>query len=490
MQEKTYIAIDLKSYYASAECAARKLDPLSTNLVVADSSRTDKTICLAVSPSLKAYGIPGRARLFEVIQAVKKINADRLARAVRLGKAAVRDGKPAFTGSSFDARALAADPSLQLDFITAPPRMAYYLKTSAKIYGIYGHYIAPEDMLVYSIDEIFFDATAYLHLYGLSAHNLAKTMIRDVLYATGITATAGIGTNLYLAKLAMDIVAKHIPADSDGVRIAALDEESFRYRLWNHTPLTDFWMTGHGTARHLARLGVKTMGDLAELSIQNEDLLFREFGINAELMIDHAWGQEPCSMREIKAYRPSANSISEGQVLAAPYPYEKAKIIVSEMADSLVWQLTEKNAVTDGITMDIGYDRENVDKGIYAGPVHRDYYGRLIPPGSHGSIRLSSPSNLASEIVPACTSLFARIADRQLTVRRVNLCANRVKKDNGFVQLDLFTDIRKKEKEKNLQKAMLAMRRRYGKNAVLKGTNLLEGGTMMERNRQIGGHKA
>ena len=355
---RTYLAIDLKSYYASAECVARNLDPLTTNLVVADSSRTEKTICLAVSPALKSYGIPGRARLFEVVQKIKEVNAARLSTAIRSHKAVYKDGKPSLSSPSYDANALASDPSLEVSYLVAPPRMLYYEKVSRQIYGIYLKYIAPEDILVYSIDEVFIDATAYLGHYQMSAHDLAKTMIREVLYTTGITATAGIGPNLYLAKLAMDITAKHTKPDSDGVRIAELDEESFRYLLWDHQPLTDFWQTGPGTVKRLARHGIHTMGELARASIYNEDMLFQEFGIDAEIMIDHAWGLEPCGMAEIKAYKPSTNSLSEGQVLAEPYPYDKARIIVAEMADSLVLQLTDKNLVTDSLTLDIGYDRE------------------------------------------------------------------------------------------------------------------------------------
>lgn len=481
--ERTYIAIDLKSYYASAECAYKGLDPLTTNLVVADASRTEKTICLAVSPSLKAYGIPGRARLFEVIQSVNQINSARLQKAKRLG---YQD----FTGESSDSEELARDPSLKLSFIIAKPQMAYYLKTSARIYSIYGRYISSDDTLVYSIDEVFLDVTSYLKLYGVSARQLAMTMIKEVLSTTGITATAGIGSNLYLAKLAMDIVAKHKPADSDGVRIAELTEESFRYELWDHTPLTDFWMTGPGTVRHLKRLGVFTMGDLARFSLTNEDLLFKEFGVDAELMIDHAWGYEPCTMKQIKAYRPSENSISEGQVLSCPYTCQKARIIVSEMADSLVWQLTEKGLKTDSITMDVGYDRIDVDNGTYNGPLHLDHYGRLVPKGAHGTTRLARATDLYTDIVPACVSLFDRITDQSLSVRRMTLSANKVAADSGFFQMDLFADTGKGEKEHKLQDALLDMRKKYGKNAVLKGTNLLDGATMIERNGQIGGHKA
>lgn len=488
--QRTYLAIDLKSYYASAECAARHLDPLTTNLVVADSSRTEKTICLAVSPSLKAYGIPGRARLFEVVQKVKEVNANRLREAVRLRKAMYKDGKPSFSSASYDSLSLAADPSLELSYLVAPPRMAYYEKVSRQIYGIYLKYIAPEDIVVYSIDEVFIDATSYLSHYNMTAHDLAMTMIREVLYTTGITATAGIGTNLYLAKLAMDITAKHAAPDKDGVRIAELDEESFRYLLWDHKPLTDFWMTGPGTVKRLEKHGIHTMGELAYFSTVNQDILYKEFGVDAELLIDHAWGLEPCGMKEIKAYKPSTNSISEGQVLSCPYPYDKARIIVMEMADSLVLQLTDKGLVTDSLTLDVGYDRENCDSGKYRGPVHIDHYGRTVPKGAHGSTKLDNPTNLGSILISATTELFEKIADKTLTVRRITIAANRVVKDEGFFQVDLFTDTTKLEKEKKLQNAMLGLKKKFGKNAVLKGTNYLDGATMRERNQQIGGHKA
>ena len=488
--QRTYLAIDLKSYYASAECAARHLDPLTTNLVVADSSRTEKTICLAVSPSLKTYGIPGRARLFEVVQKVKEVNANRLREAVRLRKAVYKDGKPSFSSASYDSLSLAADPSLELSYLGAPPRMAYYEKVSRQIYGIYLKYIAPEDIVVYSIDEVFIDATSYLSHYNMTAHDLAMTMIREVLYTTGITATAGIGTNLYLAKLAMDITAKHAAPDKDGVRIAELDEESFRYLLWDHKPLTDFWMIGPGTVKRLEKHGIHTMGELAYFSTVNQDILYKEFGVDAELLIDHAWGLEPCGMKEIKAYKPSTNSISEGQVLSCPYPYDKARIIVMEMADSLVLQLTDKGLVTDSLTLDVGYDRENCDSSKYRGPVHIDHYGRTVPKGAHGSTKLANPTNLGSILISATTELFEKIADKTLTVRRITIAANRVVKDEGFFQVDLFTDTTKLEKEKKLQNAMLGLKKKFGKNAVLKGTNYLDGATMRERNQQIGGHKA
>ena len=482
--------IDLKSYYASAECTARHLDPLTTNLVVADASRTEKTICLAVSPSLKAYGIPGRARLFEVVQKVKEVNAQRLREAARTRKAVYKDGTPTFASSSYDSLALSADPSIAVDYLIAPPRMAYYEKVSRQIYGIYLKYIAPEDIVVYSIDECFFDLTSYLSHYHMSAHDLVKTMIREVLYTTGITATGGIGTNLYLAKLAMDITAKHAAPDADGVRIAELDEESFRYLLWDHKPLTDFWMTGPGTVKKLEKHGIRTMGELARYSLNYQDILYKEFGVDAELLIDHAWGLEPCGMKEIKAYKPSTNSISEGQVLACPYPYDKARIIVQEMADSLVLQLTDKGLVTDSLTLDVGYDRENCDNGTYHGPVHIDHYGRTVPKGAHGSVRLDNPTNLGSQLIKAAATLFDQIADKTLTVRRITIAANRVVKDEGVFQVDLFTDTSKLEKEKQLQEVMLGLKKKFGKNAVLKGTNYLDGATMKERNKQIGGHKA
>lgn len=439
-QRRVFSCIDLKSYYASAECCARHLDPLTTNLVVADASRTEKTICLAVFPSLKAYGIPGRARLFEVVQKVKEVNAQRLREAVRLRKAVYKNGVPTFASSSYDSTAL-SDPSIAVDYLIAPPRMAYYEKVSRQIYGIYLKYIAPEDIVVYSIDECFFDLISYLSHYHMSAHDLVKTMIREVLYTTGITATAGIGSNLYLAKLAMDITAKHAAPDADGVRIAELDEESFRYLLCDHKPLTDFWMTGPGTVKKLEKHGIRTMGELARYSLNYQDILYKEFGVDAELLIDHAWGLEPCGMKEIKAYKPNTNSISEGQVLSCPYPYDKARIIVQEMADSLILQLTDKGLVTDSLTIDIGYDRENCDNGTYHGPIHIDHYGRTIPKGAHGSVRLDNPTNLGSQLIKAATTLFDQIADKTLTVRRITIAANRVVKDEGILQVDLFTDL-------------------------------------------------
>ena len=489
-KQRTYLAIDLKSYYASAECAARGLDPLTTNLVVADASRTEKTICLAVSPSLKALGIPGRARLFEVVQKVREANTARLRAAIRSGAAPRKEGRYCLSEPSYDAGALAKDPTLEISYLVAPPRMAYYEKVSRQVYGIYLKYVAPEDMVVYSIDEVFIDATPYLDHYKMTAHELAKTMIREVLYTTGITATAGIGTNLYLAKLAMDITAKHAAPDKDGVRIARLDEESFRYLLWDHKPLTDFWQVGPGTVRRLEKHGIHTMGELARASIQCEEVLFQEFGVNAEILIDHAWGLEPCGMKEINAYRPESNSLCEGQVLSCPYPCEKARIVVQEMVDSMVYQLTDKGLVTDGLTLDIGYDRENCDTGRYRGPVQVDRYGRSLPKPAHGSTRLDAPSNLGSQLSEAVLNLFDQIVNPRLTVRRLTLTANRVVKDQGIFQTDFFTDTSKLEKEKSLQETMLGLKKKFGKNAILKGTNYLEGATMRDRNGRIGGHKA
>lgn len=409
--------------------------------------------------------------------------------AVRLRKAVYKNGVPTFASSSYDSTAL-SDPSIAVDYLIAPPRMAYYEKVSRQIYGIYLKYIAPEDIVVYSIDECFFDLISYLSHYHMSAHDLVKTMIREVLYTTGITATAGIGSNLYLSKLAMDITAKHAAPDADGVRIAELDEESFRYLLCDHKPLTDFWMAGPGTVKKLEKHGIRTMGELARYSLNYQDILYKEFGVDAELLIDHAWGLEPCGMKEIKAYKPNTNSISEGQVLSCPYPYDKARIIVQEMADSLILQLTDKGLVTDSLTIDIGYDRENCDNGTYHGPIHIDHYGRTIPKGAHGSVRLDNPTNLGSQLIKAATTLFDQIADKTLTVRRITIAANRVVKDEGILQVDLFTDTTKLEKEKQLQEVMLGLKKKFGKNAVLKGTNYLDGATMRERNKTIGGHKA
>ncbi|MCD7867258.1 MAG: DNA methylase [Clostridiales bacterium] len=480
MRDRSYIAIDLKSFYASSECADRHLNPLTTNLVVADASRTEKTICLAVSPSLKSCGVSGRARLFEVVQRAREVNAERLRRAPG----------HRFSGASFDMEALKADPSLELSYITAPPRMARYVEVSARIYSIYLKYVAPEDIFAYSIDEVFMDVTGYLTAYHMTAHELASVMIREVLYTTGITAAGGIGTNLYLAKIAMDIEAKRTLPDRDGVRIAELDEYTYRARLWPHRPLTDFWRIGPATARKLEGHSLFTMGDVARLSLSDQGWFYKTFGIDAEILIDHAWGIEPVTMEYIQNYQPDFNSLSEGQVLSTPYSYEKARVIVREMADSLTMQLVDKGLASDSYTLDIGYDRENVDHGSYLGPVHVDHYGRAVPRPAHGSARLDHPTSLGSEILSAFDEIFVRIADPRLSVRRVTLAANHVVEDDGVVQLDLFSDVEKQERERKLQAAMLSIKKRYGKNAVLKGTNFLEGATMRDRNGQIGGHKA
>lgn len=523
---KVYIAIDLKSFYASVECVDRHFDTLTTNLVVADESRTEKTICLAVTPSLKAYGISGRARLFEVVQAVKEINQKRFNEAFRR-KLLPRDenGKYHFSSASFDAEALAADPSLELSYIIAPPRMKLYEEISTKIFSIYMRYISPEDIHVYSIDECFIDATGYLSTYHMTAHELAMTMIREVLYETGITATAGIGTNLYLAKVAMDIVAKHVPADKDGVRIAELDEMKYRELLWCHTPLTDFWGLGGGTAARVAALNCYTMGDIARLSTINEDLLYQALGVKAEIVIDHAWGWEPTEIATIKTYRPSTNSLSSGQVLKEPYTAELARLIVREMTELLVLDMVRKYVVTKKLTLTIGYDRTSVQlvrRGRtpkddeykvtstgkrYNGVVHKDHYGRPVPKHAHGTGNLESWTSSTKDIADCMMQLYDRIIDPDLMVRRINICAcnliyeNNIPEDDGPVQLELFSDYeeverqkaekkRKEERERALQRATLQLQGRFGKNAVLRGMNLMEGGTTIERNGQIGGHRA
>ena len=502
MKRRTYIAIDLKSFYASVECRERGLDPMDTNLVVADESRTDKTICLAVTPSLKSYGISGRGRLFEVKQRVKEANAGR------------RHDAPGrrLEGSSHFFSELQANPNLAIDFIIAPPRMAYYMEYSTKIYSVYLKYIAPEDIVVYSIDEVFMDVTDYLNTYKLSPHDLAMKIILDVLETTGITATVGIGTNLFLCKVAMDIVAKHIPADENGVRIAELDEMSYRRELWSHHPLTDFWRVGHGYAKKLEQNGMFTMGDVARMSVHNEDLLYKLFGKNAELLIDHAWGWEPTTIEAIKAYRPGSNSLGSGQVLHQPYDAEKAKLVLREMADLLVLDLVDKGLVTDQIVVTVGYDIENLTdperSKKYTGPVVKDHYGRKMPKHSHGTARLDGYTSSTKKIMCATTALFDRIVDKNLLIRRLNIVANHVlpegdapQKNNGYEQLDIFTDyvvLEKQEaqeraeleREKKMQQAMLTIKKRFGKNAILKGMNLEEGATAKDRNAQIGGHKA
>ena len=501
-KKRTYIAIDLKSFYASVECVELGLDPLTNHLVVADNSRTEKTICLAVSPSLKAYGISGRARLFEVVEAVKAINARR------------RQKAPGhkFTGSSFREAELAADPSLALDYIVATPRMGYYIQYSTGIYDIYLRYVAAEDIHIYSVDEVFIDATEYLSTYGLTAHELARRMIGEVLRATGITATAGIGTNLYLCKIAMDVVAKRIPPDEDGVRIAELDEESYRRTLWTHRPLTDFWRVGRGIAKKLEAHGLYTMGDVARCSLggpndfYNEELLYHLFGVNAELLIDHAWGWENCTIADIHAYRPEQNSISSGQVLQTPYEFRKAKLVVREMTDLLVLDLVDKGLVTDQITLTVGYDVENLldpaRRAAYKGEVTRDFYGRETPKHAHGTAHLSGHTSSTREITETMMALFDRVVDKNLLVRRMYVVANNVLPETqarreiaAAEQLDLFSLAEEKpaedpKREKRRQEAVLAIRKRYGKNAILKGMNLEEGATARERNQQIGGHKA
>lgn len=500
-KEKQYIAIDLKSFYASQECIARGLDPLTTNLVVADMSRTEKTICLAVSPSLKAYGIPGRARLFETIQKVKEANA------LRITKAPGRK----FTGKSCDANELKANPALEIDFIVAPPRMAHYMECSTRIYEIYLKYVAPEDIHVYSIDEVFIDATPYLKTYGLTAYEFAGKLIYEVLETTGITATAGIGTNLYLCKIAMDIMAKRTQPDRFGARIAQLDEMSYRQELWSHRPLTDFWRVGGGYARKLEAHGLFTMGDIARCSLNNEDLLYKLFGVNAELLIDHAWGWEPCTIADIKAYKPSSNSLGSGQVLQCPYTAGKAKLIVREMTDMLVLDLVDKGLVTDQMVLTVGYDRESLtDPEIsrkYSGPVVTDRYGRKIPKHAQGTANLHRRTSSTKLITDAVMELFDSIVNPDLLVRRLNLAANRVTaerdvpQEQGPRQLDLFMDYEAEEKrkeeedaalerEKRKQQAVLCIRKKYGKNAILKGMNFVEGATAIDRNGQIGGHKA
>ena len=483
---RQYIAIDLKSFYASVECVDRGLNPLTTNLVVADVSRTEKTICLAVSPSLKSYGIPGRARLFEVVQKVKSINEQRRRQAP--------DWR--LDGGSWDNNAVLDNPHLALEYIAAPPRMHRYMEVSTQVYSIYLKYIAPEDIHVYSCDEVFIDATAYLKTYGCSAWDLAIRMVRDVLSATGITATAGIGTNMFLAKVAMDVEAKHCRADSDGVRIAQLDEMTFRRKYWDHRPLTDFWRIGHGLAARLEANYMYTLGDVARCSINCEVRLYKLFGVNAELLIDHAWGWEPCTIAQIKAYKPSVNSLSTGQVLSEAYNFDKAKLVVREMTDSLVLDLVAKKLVTDRMTLMIGYDIENLTDKLrrdsYAGPVEKDWYGREVPKPSHGSIRLSRQTSSTDVITDAVMQLFDRVADRHLLVRRMNVIAeNTVDEAKAEIQLDLFDDhLENDGKERRRQEAILAIKKKYGKNAILKGMNFEEGATARERNQQVGGHKA
>ena len=516
-KNRIYAAIDLKSFYASVECRERGLDPLKTNLVVADPDRTEKTICLAVTPSLKAYGVSGRARLFEVVQRVREVNAERL-NSLACGS---------FSGESFDSDELQENPALKLTYITAPPRMKLYMRYSTEIYKIYLRFVAPEDIHVYSIDEVFMDVTRYTHLYAAEArkagldpvHYMALVMIRHVLSATGITATAGIGTNLYLAKVAMDVVAKHVPPDADGVRIAALDEAGYRRQMWHHRPLTDFWRIGKGYARKLEAEGLYTMGDIARCSLggkgdyYNEELLYRLFGVNAELLIDHAWGWEPCRISDIKAYRPDSSSLSVGQVLPAPYASDKARLVTREMTDGLALDLVAKGLACDQVALTVCYDTENLAdpelRGRYRGPVTVDFYGREVPKPAHGSENLEGYTSSTRRITAAMLALYDRIVNPALKVRRIYVVANRVRDEaeacaeqaGRSVQLDMFTDYEaearkeaarraEREKERRQQQVVLAIKQKYGRNAILKGMNLEEGATQRERNRQVGGHRA
>ena len=497
---RTYIAIDLKSFYASVECVERGLDPLTTNLVVADESRTEKTICLAVTPALKSFGVPGRPRLFEVVQKVSEINAQR---------EAVLKGRK-LDGKSISLLELNEDKSLAVDYIVAMPRMAYYMDYSTRIFNIYLRYVSADDMHVYSVDEVFIDATDYLRLYKITARQLAMRMIGDVLKETGITATVGIGTNLYLCKIAMDIVAKHAKPDGDGVRIAELDEMEYRKQLWMHKPLTDFWRVGAGYTKKLHKRGIYTMGDIARISIESEDMLYKMFGVNAELLIDHAWGYESCTIKDIKRYKPENNSFSSGQVLSRPYTFDEARTIIHEMADAMAIDLSKKQVLTDQMVITVNYDVDSlknpVVKGRYKGEMQKDYYGRVVPKHAHGSVNLGEYTALSSKIIATVLELYDRIVDKNLLVRRMNIVANHVisekdVKTEEFEQLDIFSfdkdslekrerEETKKKKELKMQQAVLSIRNRYGKNAILKGTNFKEGATMRERNKEIGGHRA
>ena len=501
MKERIYIAFDLKSFYASVECRERGLDPMDTNLVVADESRTDKTICLAVTPPLKSCGISGRGRLFEVKQRVIEVNSERRYRAPQ----------HKLSGSSYLFSELQANPSLAIDFIIAPPRMACYMEYSTRIYTIYMKYAAPEDIVVYSIDEVFIDVTDYLDAFQLSPHMLAMKIIQDILSETGITATAGIGTNLFLCKVAMDIVAKHIPPDKNGVRIAELNEMSYRQMLWSHQPLTDFWRVGHGYARKLKEHGMFTMGDVALCSVAHEELLYTLFGKNAELLIDHAWGWEPCTIKDIKTYRPTSQSLGSSQVLPCPYSAEKARLVLREMVDQLVLDLADKKLITDQLVLTVGYDIENLAVpqrcSNYQGPVVLDSYGRQIPRHAHGTANLSCHTASSKELIRAASDLSDRIVNPILLIRRLSITANHTVPERSvstpilYEQMNLFTDYaalekrRKKkqaelERDKKLQQAILTIKKKYGRNAILRGMSLEEGATARERNKQIGGHKA
>lgn len=494
-ESKIYVAIDLKSFYASVECKERGLDPITTNLVVADSSRTEKTICLAVSPALKSYGIPGRARLFEVVQKVKEVNIYRKRKATNR----------TFTGSSYSDIELKKNKSLELSYIIAPPRMAYYMKYSSKIYNIYLKYFSSDDIYVYSIDEVFIDVTHYLKTYNMRAKELVTKVIQDVYQTTGITATAGIGTNLYLCKIAMDIVAKHVKPDENGVRIASLDEMAYRKLLWGHRPLTDFWRVGKGYTKKLEEHGMYTMGDVARMSVKNEDLLYKLFGVNAELLIDHAWGWESVTIESIKAYRPATNSICSGQVLHCPYNYENTKIIVKEMTELLALDLVEKGLVTNQIVLEVGYDVDNLKNqaisSLYNGEITTDKYGRKVPKHAHGTINIDHQTSSSKVLTEHIIKLYEQIINKQLLVRRINITVNNVVNENmvqnsNYEQINLFVDYKevnkkreKEEAEKEIQKAMINIKNKYGKNAIIKGMNLQKEGTTIERNGQIGGHK-
>lgn len=493
---KVYMCIDLKSFYASVECVERKLNPLTTNLVVADSSRTEKTICLAVSPSLKSYGIPGRARLFEVVQKVKEINYERRKK-INFRK---------FSNKSYDNNEILNNHNLELSYVVAPPRMALYINYSTRIYNVYLKYLSPDDIFVYSIDEVFCDITNYLKYYQMTPTELVTKIINDVLKTTGITATAGIGTNLYLAKVAMDIEAKHVNENKDGVRIAYLDEMLYRKKLWNHKPLTDFWRVGKGYCKKLEENKIYTMGDVARTSLNNEELLYKLFGVNAETLIDHAWGYEPCTMKDIKSYKPMSNSISSGQVLHCPYNFNKAKLIVREMVDLLTLELVDKKLVTNQIILTIGYESLN-ENSNYDGYITTDYYGRLVPKHAHGTANLKHKTASTKLITDSVMKLYEEIVNPKLLIKRINIVANNVvnesiaEKEESYEQLDLFMDYekidkqRKEEKieekeEKNLQSVMIDIKKKFGKNAIVKAMDLEEGATTIERNNQIGGHKA
>lgn len=490
MDKKQYAAIDLKSFYASVECVDRGLDPLDAFLVVADMSRTEKTICLAVSPPLKAYGVPGRARLFEANEKVRCANSLRKCKL----------GKGDFCGATQSLRSAEENPDLKIDFIIAPPRMSRYMQVSAEIYKIYLEFVAPEDIHVYSVDEVFIDLTNYLRAGKTTAAGLCIAMVNEVYTRTGITATVGIGTNMYLAKIAMDIEAKHIKANPGEVRLAELDELSYRKNLWNHRPITDFWRIGRGYSQKLAHCGMFTMGDVARCSVYNGELLYNLFGKNAELLIDHAWGIEPCTISQVKAYRPENTSISRGQVLSTPYSYEKALLIIREMSELLALDLVKKGLCTDQIVLTVGYDISNISKKEkYKGEIEVDHYGRITPKRVHGSQNIGTFTSLSRLVVNAATSLFERIADKNLLVRRMYVAANHTQNESEYMsrakQLCLFADLSHDEteqerEERAIQKTVLSLQSRFGKNAVIKGMNLFEGATTVERNKTIGGHRA